>query len=88
MDIRGSGDSESVAELCQGVVDLMARIDEEDLVDALNSDNEVATGAMYARAQVMGLIELNESGVPSVRSAHEALADMVEVTDDDEDDDE
>lgn len=88
MDIRGSSDIESVAGLCQGVVDLMAQFDEEDLVDALSGDNEVATGALYARAHVMGLIELKESGVPYVRSAHDALADMVDLTDDDEDDDE
>ena len=88
MNTRGSGEIESVPELCQAVVNLMSRIDEEDLVDALNGDDEVARGAMYARAQVMGLIELNESGVPCVRSAHEALADMVDLTDDDEDEDE
>ena len=86
MITRGSSDIESVAELCQGVVDLMSRIDEEELLDALNSDNEVATGAMYARALVMGLIELHESGLPYVHAAHEAFGDMADLADGDEDD--
>ena len=86
MNIRGSSEIESVPELCQAVVDLMSRIDEEDLVDALNSDNEVATGAMYARALTMGLIELNDSGLSHVRAAHEALGDMADLSDGDEDD--
>ena len=41
----------------------MSMIDEDELLELLNDDGEVATGAMYARAAFMDLIEIEESGM-------------------------
>jgi hypothetical protein len=78
---RGTDDDGAVAALCNDVVRLMTHIgeaDEDALLDALNDDNEVAVGAMYARALAMGLIELHDDGVAYVRTAREAFAELVD----------
>lgn len=51
----------------------MTRMDGDELLDALNSRADMAAGAMYARALVMGLIELREDGLRHVRTAHDEL---------------
>ena len=65
-------------EICQQVVGMMSMIDEDELLDLLNDDGEVATGAMYARAAFMELIEIEESGMHFVNRAHEAFSEATE----------
>jgi len=65
-------------EICQQVVGMMSMIDEDELLDLLNDDGEVATGAMYARAAFMDLIEIEESGMHFVNRAHEAFSEATE----------
>ena len=65
-------------EICQQVVGMMSMIDEDELLDLLNDDGEVATGAMYARAALMDLIEIEESGMHFVNRAHEAFSEATE----------
>lgn len=57
---------------------MMSTIDEDELLDLLNNDGEVATGAMYARAAFMDLIEIEESGMHFVNRAHEAFREATE----------
>jgi len=62
-------------EICLQVFSMMSMIDEDELLDLLNDDNEVATGAMYARAAFMDLIEIEESGLHFVNRALEVFSD-------------
>jgi hypothetical protein len=82
VDNRGSEDDQSVSGLCQSVVNLMRMADEDIVLEMFNDDAEIATGAMYARAFVMDLVELHDDGLAFVRTAHEALSEAVNVTDD------
>ena len=66
------------SEICQQIVGMMSMIDEDELLELLNDDGEVATGAMYARAAFMELIEIEESGMHFVNRAHEALSGATE----------
>lgn len=68
----------SAPEICQQVVGMMSMIDEDELLDLLNDDGEVATGAMYARAAFMDLIEIEESGMHFVNRAHEAFREATD----------
>lgn len=65
-------------EICQQVVGMMSMINEDELLELLNNDGEVATGAMYARAAFMDLIEIEESGMLFVNRAHEAFSQVTE----------
>lgn len=67
-----------VAQVCREVVDLMGRLDEDVLLEALADDTELAAGLMYARAANRGLVELHEAGAEKVQRALITLAELAE----------
>ena len=68
---------EAAVDLCQQVITRMTQMDDDELVDALNGDSDFATGVMYARAAVLGLVDLLESGIEKVQAASDTLVDLV-----------
>jgi hypothetical protein len=68
---------DAAVDLCQQVITRMKQMDWRELVDALNGDSDFATGVMYARAAVMGLVELQNSGIEKVQAASDMLVDLV-----------
>lgn len=77
MENGGSTDDDMTLALCKQVIDRMALIQEDVLLGVLNGKGEAAAGAMYARAFLRGLIELQDEGLRRVRVAHEVFGLML-----------
>jgi hypothetical protein len=69
--------NETAAALCQQVITRIEQMDEDELVDALNGDPDFADGVMFARAAVLGLVDLQESGIAKVQAASDTLVELV-----------
>jgi hypothetical protein len=69
--------NETAVALCEQVITRIEQMDEDELIDALSGDSDFATGVMYARAAVLGLVELHSSGIEKVQATSDSIVDLL-----------